>query len=1107
MNPRQYFLFVITAIIALAASVPILATGDEAYQRVTVSEGTVDLPAYEFVGRETQPTLFGTSSLQGKYPFAPFIQEFKPGGPQPASWKAVFVENEYLKLTYLPEFGGRFFSLYDKVRGCEVFYRNDVMKPANYNMKHGFPLFGIELTGPYDSHAITLYGEPYWFHRAVSHEDGSVELVLGNIDPVYRMKVNFSARIYPGTAAMQLKVSCYNRRDSRKPYMFWISGALRAQPETRFIYPMTRTIGHTTSEVAGWPDYDGVDYSWDRNHRHMLGVFGIDIFDNFQGAYHHGQDYGVFRWGDRKVVQGMKMWTFGYSDHATNIERAYTDNAGPYIEVQSGRYVWDGHYEWLQPHKTVGWTEWWMPVSGIGGLTTMSRDAALNLNVEPVAGAVGSSIKLGISSNRQLSAARVKVVAACGEILNEKINLAPGKPYVRELKGIDADSAGLAQMRVTLTDSAGAIVLDYARPDEDPGKKEYTPFTRQLDKPRKPLNEMGTQELVLSAEFYLKQMKTATALERLNRALEIDPGESGAHLHLGLYSYEHASLDKAIYHFNKVIERDPYQDQAYYYLAQCYLELEDTTRAERNLYYIPPVSSYFGQREYLLGRLAFIRGEIDLAGEKLVSAVKHQGLHRMASWMLALIERGRGDTDAAIAHIADIEDADPTSRLALAERYFNDRKPGRLAQLVRMTGGQAQEALELAWDYSLLGLYRDALEIMEQVGLEPNDPWGTPAIYYYTRAWLMERTGRPEEAADNRAAGMAAGENIDRFVFRPESEGPLSEALAENQSDSLAAFYLGCLKYHLGKTDQAINTWERLVASAPGSFAGRRALGLAYSENGHGPDKAAGQLEAATVLCPSHLGTVNDLSNLYARSNRFEEQVSMLERSLERTPGDDDLTENLVGAYLATGLYADAEQLMLSHSFSPRHRRYGLRNKYRYLRYGLGARAYNRADYPEALRQFRLALELPVSLGVDNFQFQSTPRANYYLGLALEALGQKDEARNMYEQAISGAKMLSVDRDSWNSENVHMAFAFNRMGQAGERDKLLDSMDSFARSQLESRSLNYRAEARYLLALVLKARGEKAEYRELLTEALQLRPDLLGPRLELAGDVPSRTAD
>jgi len=36
------------------------------------------------------------------------------------------VENEYLKLTYIPELGGRFFSLYDKVNKKEVFLSHDV---------------------------------------------------------------------------------------------------------------------------------------------------------------------------------------------------------------------------------------------------------------------------------------------------------------------------------------------------------------------------------------------------------------------------------------------------------------------------------------------------------------------------------------------------------------------------------------------------------------------------------------------------------------------------------------------------------------------------------------------------------------------------------------------------------------------------------------------------------------------------------------------------------------------------------------------------------------------------------------------------------------------
>ena len=298
----------IPALLLLAA--PALAGPVKTY------EGTLTIPTYEHTGRETEPPLFANSTVTGLYPFTTYIMPFKAGGPKPRTYRAIFVENEYLKLTYLPELGGRFFSLYDKLRGREVFYRNDVIKPAPYNPRQSWPQSGIELTGPHDLHMLTLYGEPFWSNRIVRREDGSISLVLGELDPVYQMKVNLTATLHPGIAAMEITVFCYNTRDGRMPQMFWMNAALPAIPKTRFLYPMTRTVGHTTAEIADWPLYNGIDYSWDRNNKHMLGVFGIDIYDNFQGAYQFDHDYGVFRYADRRIVQGMKMWTFGYGEGA-----------------------------------------------------------------------------------------------------------------------------------------------------------------------------------------------------------------------------------------------------------------------------------------------------------------------------------------------------------------------------------------------------------------------------------------------------------------------------------------------------------------------------------------------------------------------------------------------------------------------------------------------------------------------------------------------------------------------------------------------------------------------------------------------------------------------
>ena len=77
-----------------------------------------------------------------------------------------------------------------------------------------------------------------------------MSLVLGETDPVYGMEVNLIATLHPGVAALEIGVRCYNPNAAQMPQMLWINTAINATPKTRFIYPMTRTVGHTTADIA-----------------------------------------------------------------------------------------------------------------------------------------------------------------------------------------------------------------------------------------------------------------------------------------------------------------------------------------------------------------------------------------------------------------------------------------------------------------------------------------------------------------------------------------------------------------------------------------------------------------------------------------------------------------------------------------------------------------------------------------------------------------------------------------------------------------------------------------------------------------------------------------
>ena len=934
---------------------------------------------------------------------------------------------------------------------------------------------------------LTLHGEPFWANQVVRREDGAISLVLGEIDPVYGMKVNLTATLHPGIAALEIGVSCYNGRDARMPQMLWINTAISATPKTRFIYPMTRTVGHTTADIADWPLYNGVDFSWDRNNRHMLGVFGIDIYDNFQGAYQFDRDYGIFRYADRRIVQGMKLWTFGYGEGAKNHERGYTDNAGPYVELQSGRYVWDGHYEWVAPHKTESWSEWWIPVAQTGGLTTLTRDIALNLTNSQVA----------LAATRALPSATVEVTQGLQVLLRRTADLRPDTPFRAELS-----ASTLTGLSVSVRDSAGRTLLDYRAPDGNPGRKEYTPFTRPLENPRKTPDAMTPEELSIAAEFKFKELDSPGARALLDKALRHDPGYSRAHLLLGIDDFCAGRPADAAAHLEKVIERDPYSDEAYYYLAMAQFALGRDLDAERNLYYIWADSAHFGEREYHFGRLAIVRKQSDKAAAHFERALQSNAGDLLARQSLAVAHRENRNPTAALGDLDTLERADPTSRIARAERWFLTGDAAAKNELIRLLGAQSQEAIAVSIFYRNLGRWTEAVRILRLVAENNADPWGAPPEFWYTLAYCEKSAGDENAAAASRQKARAAAANIDRFPYREESEAPLAEAVELEPSDVVARFALGCLLYFRNRPTEAIHHWEAALETAPDNFSLQRALGLAYAELGRPAEQAAAHLERAVELNPAHVRTRNDLSHIYARAGLFDKQLAVVQKALAASPGDDDLNEAVFTADLLTGKYGEAERLIETHRFAPRHRSYGLRDKYRMMRYGMAGQALRRRDYATALRLLDSANQPPESLGMDDFAGQGSPRQQYYRGLVLEALGRGDESRKAFSAATEGIDRLSGDRDSWSVENFFAVPALERLGQPDRAAALKKRFESFAASEVDSRNTDYRARARYLLALARKHDGRTDEALELLRRSLDAAPDYLPARLEQRGDLP-----
>ncbi|MGC2512423.1 MAG: DUF5107 domain-containing protein, partial [Acidobacteriaceae bacterium] len=628
----------------------------------------------------------------------------------------------------------------------------------------------------------------------------------------------------------------------------------------------------------------------------------------YGGVYKFDEDYGMFRYADRRVVQGMKLWTFGYSKTATALEHAYTDHAGPYIEAQSGRYMWDGHYEWVYPHTVERWHEWWIPVAGINGLTTLTQDVALNLEVHPDPAGKNSSIQIAFSPVRPIRAAKLTVTAKTGQLLNTSIDLIPGTPVKKTISDIHADGTGLQDMQVLITAPDGSVLMDYHRPDSNPGGN-VTPFAKDLQNAPIPLEKMTAEQLVLAAIFKQEEMNIADATSLAKLALERDPGYSEAHQLLGILEFNQNHLQQASTEFQKAVDRNPYADESWYYLATCELKLGQQKQAERNFYFIWPNSSYYGAREYQLGRMYFLRHQDAAAAQHLVGAINSNGQDINAHLLLAMAERDLGNHAAALNELAEIENIDPADRVAQAEKYFLTGDTSAQKTLVDLMDAQSESAIEVSIFYSSLARWKEAAAILKMVE-PPNskDPWGTPPVYYYTLAYDLEQSGDPQAAAEFRKKAQAAAGIVERFPYRAETEAPLADAVKQNPNDTVARLNLACLLYYRGRQAEAIEQWQAINEINPSDFAARRALGLAYQEQGQ-LEKAIPQLQKAVDISDDNTMAMNDLSNLYARNGKFEQQVALLQKAIKNSPNDDDLYEGLLDAYLLEGKFQAAQDI------------------------------------------------------------------------------------------------------------------------------------------------------------------------------------------------------
>ena len=586
------------------------------------------LPTYEPAPPDRNPMFLEKRVYQGSsgkvYPL-PVIDRIAEQAT-PRRWKAVWIENEFLKVLVLPEIGGRIHRILDKTNNYDLIYHQPLIKPALVGLAGPWISGGIEFNWPQHHRPATFMPVDTEVER---HDDGSVTIWCSDHDPMARMKGMHGICLHPGRAYVELKVRAYNRTQFTQSFLWWANVATRVHeayqsffpPDVYFVadharrsmseYPLAQgryygvdygergRKGVPPGEVPAqfvpphcakpsgignpearpqmpdprcrMPDYAPNDLSFYANIPVPTSYMCMGSREDFFGGYDYEAQAGIVHIANHHISPGKKQWTWGNHEFGYAWDRNLTDAAargefGPYIEIMAGVYT-DNQpdFAFLHPGETKSWSQYWYPIQKIGPAHHANLDAAVSLVLSK------KDFRLGVSVTRTFRKAVVRLERADGSGAAEwDATLAPGKPFVlRSPQATKPWTIGKTVLRVM--DRVGREIISY-----QPKPRAEGEVPPPATEPPAPADIASTDELFVTG-LHLEQYRHATRCPTLywREALRRDPGDARSNNAIGLWHLKRGEFEAAEPHFRRAIERltrrnaNPADGEPFYNLGLC----------------------------------------------------------------------------------------------------------------------------------------------------------------------------------------------------------------------------------------------------------------------------------------------------------------------------------------------------------------------------------------------------------------------------------------------------------------------------------------------------------------------------------------------------------
>jgi tetratricopeptide (TPR) repeat protein len=1046
---------------------------------VRVWEGTMEIPTYEEGLPDVNPPFDVFQTRRFNYPYT--LRENLTDRRSVQRWRTLNLENEYLRCVVLPDLGGHLYNCVDKANGADMFYAQTALKKAQVSYRGSWVALGIEFNFPV-SHSWVTVSPVDW--ATTRGPDGSASAWIANVDRVYGMRWRVELTLRPGRSLLEQKVTLENPTATRHRFYWWSNAGVRVWDDSRIHYPQRFTASHGFRDVDTWPvNAAGVDLTMPGNHIYgPVSLFSHGSREPYMGVYHPRTRAGAVHYSSPMDAPAKKFWSWGADADGLDWRKALSDDDSAYVEVQAGIFRNQETYGFLQPQESVRFSEYWMPVRQIGGITRANLDAVVY--VQRGAGSGGAAdLTVGVNVNRAVRGGALRVKDGEAVVAAVPLTLTPAGAYTKTFPGLDAGH----RYTVEVADGAGRVLLAHTEDQYDFAPASEIKLGPQPAYEYPPAGQRTAEDFLRLGTDEELDGNLLAAWTTYEDGLTRFPGSFGLQKAAGRLAVGLKRYDEAAALLGRAEERVTNDAELQHYLGLAHAALGAEGKARAQWEKAQHFRAFRPAALLELARLDAQVGERARALAQVRDALAVLPTAAVGTVEVALLRRA-GRLAEARERVRHWRRLDPASS---ALRYEAQRLGSPDPALWTHLAGDAQRVLNLATEYMALGAWDDALDLLDRryptgagVYSEPGAPapQDDPEVAYY-RGYCRQKQGG-SGAADFAAASKMST----RYVFpsRAESFPVFRAALEANPADATARYLLGSLYLSGGMAEAAQREWDqarRLDRRIPVLH---RNLGLTLLHVGHDPKAALEVFLEGMDADPTNLDLYVGADQTMSMLGRpASERIATLSRYPDPATMPPSLVQKLALA-MAEGGRADEAERLFAGRFFPRAEQ-GTNVRQVYVEVALQkALERVRAGHGDEAVAIARGLGRPVPDvpftrdGMD--AFLATPRAQYLLGVIEASAGHDAEAKEHWRQATEG-------KDGFFRAVPYAYFAARKLGGLDEpawRKRLEDSLAQSA--AFLAGGTNFPGVVVHSRGMTLRALGREDEAKEHFRRALML-PD------------------